>query len=162
MRTTTILGRTVAALLLAPTLQLTQVHAQGTVALDEGAHVNGGVGQEGREAMRAERKAYNLRLAFAQTGSGEYLSGLRVSVTPAGKQAELGPFEDVGPWFYIHLKPGRYRVSATYDGRTTTQWMQVGAGGADHVMYWPASKRCTGPRMLAARRATTGDPYGAL
>ena len=107
---------------------------------DVGFHISGGIGEEGRAAMRAERKAYNLHLAFAQAGSGEYLSGVTVNIQPAGRKEALGPFEDTGPLLYVKLKPGHYRIQATYQGVTQTQSVDVGAAAVDRVLYWRAKE----------------------
>jgi len=42
-----------------------------------------------------------------------------------------------GPYFLAKLKPGKYKVEATYMGKTQTQVVNVGQGGANqNVMAW--------------------------
>lgn len=134
--------RVLTALLLAPTILWGAAHAQtpAEVAPNPGFYLSGGIGIEGREAMRAERKAYNLRLAFAQSGSGAYVTGVRVSITPQGQREALETIEDAGPLLYVHLQPGTYRVQASYGGQTRTFPVRLGKSGLDRVVLWPAEK----------------------
>lgn len=133
--------RVLAALLASAVVSLTaQAQTPAAVAPNPGFYLSGGIGVEGREAMRAERKAYNLRLAFAQSGSGAYITGVRVSITPQGKREALETIEDAGPMLYVRLQPGTYRISASYAEQTRAFSVRVGAGGVDRVLYWPAEK----------------------
>lgn len=99
-------------------------------------YLNGGIGLDARAAMHAERAHYNLRLAFAEAHSGEYLAGLHLTITPLGNQDEAQRYDDCGPLFYAQLKPGRYRISAEYEGKTQELSTTVGAKGVDRVLYW--------------------------
>lgn len=103
---------------------------------DPGSYLNGGVGIDGREDMRAERAHYNLRLAFAQAHSGEYLAGLTVTIAPQGKNEEAQRYEDCGPLLYVQLKPGHYHITAEYGGKKQELSTTVGAKGVDRVLYW--------------------------
>ena len=99
-------------------------------------YLNGGVSLDARQAMQAERSHYNLRLAFAQTGSGYYLAGVALTIQPTGNKVAAQHFEDCGPLFYVKLAPGRYRISAEYEGKKQELSTTVGAKGTDHVLYW--------------------------
>lgn len=134
--------RVLAALLLASAVLCPAVRAQtpAAVAPNPGFYLSGGIGVEGREAMRAERKAYNLRLAFAQSGSGAYVTGVRVHITPQGKREALETIEDAGPMLYVRLQPGTYRVTANYANLARAFTVRIGAGAVDRVVLWPADK----------------------
>lgn len=103
---------------------------------EAGSYINGGIGIDGRHAMRAERKNYNLRLVFAASHSGEYLAGLSVSIQRQGSNEEPVRYEDCGPLFYVKLPPGRYHITAEYEGKKQQLSTTVSAKGVDHVMYW--------------------------
>lgn len=102
-----------------------------------GAFLSGGVGQEEQSSMRSQKAAYNLRLAFATSRSGEYLAGLDVSIEGVDHKASYGPYADCGPLFFMRVAPGIYRVKATYDGVVHSKTIRVGNGGAEDTLYWP-------------------------
>lgn len=105
----------------------------------QGAYVTGGIGQEDRAALLKVRKLYNVRLAFAEHGSGAYLTGVRVTVQGRGKAVNVWTYEDSGPLLYLHLQPGTYRFSAVYGG-VDQQWtVHVGRHAIDRVIYWKAA-----------------------
>lgn len=106
-------------------------------ATETQTYLNDGVGLDARQAMQAQRKQYNLRLAFAQAHSGEYLAGVDLSIQRQGDKATAMRYEDCGPLFYAKLPPGRYRVLADYKGKKRELLTTVGAKGVDQVMYWP-------------------------
>ncbi len=98
-------------------------------------YLNGGEGAESQAAMRAQRDSYNLRLTFAEAGTGSYLAGVSVSIEPVGGVL-LGPFPDCGPLFYVRLQPGSYRVSASFQGSVQTRLIHIGRQPVDEALYW--------------------------
>ena len=106
-------------------------------AVETGIYLNGGIGIDGRHAMRAQSKHYNLRLTFAEARSGEYLADVDVTINSLGSKEEPVYYADCGPLFYIKLHPGRYHIIAEYRGKKHSLTTVVGAKGAEHVMYWP-------------------------
>ncbi len=107
------------------------------ISLTPWFYLNGGIGAESQTAMLAQRDAYNLRLTFAEAGTGAYLAGVSVSIEPVGSGSLLGPYADCGPLFYVHLQPGNYRVTASYQGSAQTRAIHIGQHAVDNVMYWP-------------------------
>lgn len=103
---------------------------------ETGSYLNGGIGVDGRHSMQAQRKHYNLHLRFAQAKTGEYLSGVSVAIAPVAKKGETLHFEDAGPWLYVRLHPGSYRISAVYEGHKQVRTVAVGKAATDTVMYW--------------------------
>lgn len=101
--------------------------------------VVGGVGDNSQDAMRSLAHNYDLRLIFVQKPSGEYLADVGVTVENAHGKTLLDTNAD-GPLFYAQLPPGRYKVSATSNGRTLTHSIDV---TADHpvrqAFYWPSA-----------------------
>lgn len=63
------------ALILAAALLALPAWADGRLE----AYISGGIGEEDRAVLTASRDYYNLRLAFAVRGSGEYLSAVRAA-----------------------------------------------------------------------------------
>lgn len=115
-------------------------HAQDRIDVVEGMHICGGVGQEDRNAMIAQRPKYNLRLTFAQAGTGEFITGVNVAIEAKGKvESTVEPFTDCGPMLFVKLKPGMYRITATYDGKSMSSLLRVKAAGTDKVFYWAAT-----------------------
>lgn len=60
---------------------------------------------------------YSVRLEFAG-GNREYLADLDVSIETQGGE-ELLAVHCSGPWVLANLKPGKYRVHATYERNLT-------------------------------------------
>lgn len=116
-----------------------------SAAADErlAAYISGGIGEEERASMQASRDYFNLRLAFAARGSGEYLSAVRVRIEDATGSELLETVSD-GPLFYARLAPGTYLVTAAYGDEAQARRVRIGeAGAADFVLYWaePADSR---------------------
>ncbi|RZL92732.1 MAG: hypothetical protein EOP82_09350 [Variovorax sp.] len=106
--------------------------------LAPGAHASGGISYEGQQEMQAKQDLYTLRLAFAEAQTGAYVAGVTVTIEAEGRNAPFGPFADCGPLFYVALRPGVYRVIASYAGLTRTKAIRVGRGATHVTLYWPA------------------------
>jgi hypothetical protein len=80
---------------------------------DEGVrYLVGGIGSDERETIENLGMGYNVKFVFAET-SGDYISDVRVVIEDVhGKR--LAHVVTNGPWLYIKLPPGSYRVNATY------------------------------------------------
>jgi hypothetical protein len=97
----------------------------------------GGVGDNSQDAMRQIERNYNLRLIFVQLPAGEYLADIGITVQNAQGKTLLDTNAD-GPFFYAKLPPGRYKVSATSNGRTLTHSIDVTAAHpVRQAFYWP-------------------------
>jgi hypothetical protein len=98
------------------------------------AFVGGGIADTDRETLRAGRMRYSL---WVQTVSirGAYLSEARLAIlTEAG-----APVIDVpmgGPWLFVDLKPGAYRISVNYGGSSETRELQVRAGAHNEMVFY--------------------------
>lgn len=120
------------ALILAAALLALPAWADGRLE----AYISGGIGEEDRAVLTASRDYYNLRLAFAVRGSGEYLSAVRVRIVDE-QGAELLEADCDGPLFYARLQPGLYEVTATYGDEAQARRVRIGEKGAvEHVLYW--------------------------
>lgn len=108
-----------------------QVHKQGEVS-----YLSGGVGQEEVTYLKSVSGDYNLRLQFALSDGGAYVSDVDVRVKNGSGQEVLAAKSD-GPIFYAKLPDGAYEVTVTYGGKPQSKKVTVGAkGGAALGFYW--------------------------
>lgn len=119
-------------------LALLAMALSGAVQADAGAIELrcGGIGVDESTAMRAEAGRHALTLVFASTG-GRYLSGVGLRIVNPLNDREVVS-TDCGPVGVVDVPAAsRYRVTATFDGRTESQWLALRpAGGATVVMRW--------------------------
>lgn len=130
-------SRLAAALLLGTLCVGALTPASASPLLRPGTHATGGVGEEDQHRMQLSRSLYNLRLTFAEAGTGAYLSGVDVVVEPLQPGPTYGPFKDCGPLLHVVLNPGAYRVRATYRGLVRTINVHIGGEPAIATLYWP-------------------------
>ncbi|HYT96531.1 MAG TPA: carboxypeptidase regulatory-like domain-containing protein [Casimicrobiaceae bacterium] len=96
------------------------------------SYVNGGIGQEEVEALRAEARVYPLELTFSRRGDGEraeFVADVHLQILDVAGQVVVDRASQ-GPIFLAHLPDGQYIVSAEYQGRTQTR--RVAVSGARH------------------------------
>jgi hypothetical protein len=106
--------------LTAPALAMRDGHtAQGE------PFVTGGIGAEEREALAAQRGAFNLRILTAAKGSGAYLSAVQARISDSAGRLVLETVTD-GPWLYVRLQPGAYVVQLLYKGQPQQQGLTLG------------------------------------
>ncbi|WP_296952150.1 hypothetical protein [uncultured Massilia sp.] len=98
-------------------------------------YVNGGVGQDEQDAMRAMRADYNLLLTFATRQSGAYRSDVQLDIMDA-RGATLLSVPNTGPMFYARLAPGTYRISAAAEGKTFKRTVKVGTAPRELTLHW--------------------------
>lgn len=110
--------------------------ADASTSMGTGAvpYVSGGVGED--DPVLATKRDYNLYLVFAGKGEGEYLADVKVAIQDA-KGNPVVEAESPGPMFFAKVPPGKYKVTATYNGKPVTQTAQVQArGNKDVHFYW--------------------------
>ncbi|HLU01040.1 MAG TPA: carboxypeptidase regulatory-like domain-containing protein [Burkholderiaceae bacterium] len=102
-------------------------------------YVTGGFSEDGAGAFKQAEASYPLSLVFAEDaggGSRPYVADVEVVIKDDSGSVVLN-VPAAGPYFLAKLKPGKYSVEATYMGKTQTQEVSVGQGGATrHVMTW--------------------------
>ena len=90
-------------------------------------YVTGGFGDNAAQAFKQAEASYPLTLVFAEDaggGSRPYVAEVAVVVKDdAGKVIMDVP--SAGPYLLARLEPGKYRIDATYMGKTQTQEIQV-------------------------------------
>ena len=104
-------------------------------------YVSGGIGKSERDELAALANQFNLHLMFAQQGSGEYLSAVRVNILDARSQMVLSA-ESKGPLFFVELKPGNYSVEViptgeVGHGQAQRKTTNIGSSGQSKLdFYW--------------------------
>lgn len=88
-------------------------------------YVSGGVGTEAVELLKSMEKDFNLKMVFADK-AGEYLSDVKVTITDSGDRVLLDAVTE-GPLLMAKLPVSRYRIDATFDGRSERQNVAVTA-----------------------------------
>lgn len=100
-------------------------------------YVSGGNGMEERQALDEVAGDYNLKLVFAEQGSGAYLADVKLLIMNMNGQKILEAVSD-GPWFFVKLTPGRYKITAESGGKSQAQQAKVGGGRQTQLhFYWP-------------------------
>lgn len=93
-------------------------------------YVTGGVSDERLAELKSMGSDYNLQLLLA-TPSGGYISEAQLRILDTGGNEVLPMVQGVGPYFYAHLKPGKYQLEVTAkQGGIKTQNVTVPASGA--------------------------------
>lgn len=98
-------------------------------------YINGGVGQDEQNAMRALRADYNLLLTFATKQSGAFRSDVQLDIADA-KGTSLLSVPNTGPMFYAKLAPGTYRISAAAEGKTFKRTVKIGNAPKEMTLHW--------------------------
>jgi hypothetical protein len=99
------------------------------------SYINGGVGTDEQNAMRALRADYNLQLTFATKQTGAYRSDVQLDILDA-KGASVLSVANTGPMFFAKLPPGTYRLSAAAEGKTFKRTVRLGSGAKEMTLHW--------------------------
>ncbi|XZG70700.1 carboxypeptidase-like regulatory domain-containing protein [Chitinibacteraceae bacterium HSL-7] len=103
-------------------------------------YLSGGVGDESLMQMKSERAEYNVHLTFAEQGTGAWLYGAHVKVVDHAGMVVLDAKAN-GPLFYAQLAPGRYTVTAQYEGMQQEVVLTLGRSGQqDHVFRFAGER----------------------
>lgn len=104
-------------------------------------YVNGGVGKEEKDAMRSMAAEYPLRITFSQRDNGELLADVPVAIVDAHGN-RVFELPDAGPMLFVKLPPGKYEVSATFEGERQLRPVQLpGAHDGDVYFHWKGPPR---------------------
>jgi hypothetical protein len=88
--------------------------------------VTGGIGEEQEEGLRAIANQYNLKLAFAAKGTGEYVGDVNVKVRDSKGHTVLET-KAAAPCLFAKVPPGNYRVLADFQGKTVDKTIKAGS-----------------------------------
>ncbi|VVE28087.1 carboxypeptidase regulatory-like domain-containing protein [Pandoraea terrigena] len=92
------------------------------------SYITGGIGEDEVQAFRAAAPQYNLRMTFASK-AGNYLSDVDVTIT-AGAGRHVLAVRTEGPFLFVRIPAGAYRVSAHTPGISESRNIQVPTHGA--------------------------------
>ncbi|MVW72734.1 carboxypeptidase-like regulatory domain-containing protein [Bordetella sp. 15P40C-2] len=101
---------------------LPPVQQQGQVEF-----LTGGFGADESNAIKAASSQYPLALTFSSTQGGAYVANVKVRITDARGNTVLDTTG--GPYVLVKLPAGRYKVSATFNGKEQTRQISVPRSG---------------------------------
>lgn len=111
--------------------------AMPTRTYEQVPFINGGIGVDEADFMRSAAKDYSLRLTFAGKKS-EFLADVSVVITDS-RGVAVFKMGGMGPLLYLTLAPGKYQVSAVFNGVTQTRGVTIPEkGGIDLSFVWNA------------------------
>ncbi|MDD3763657.1 MAG: T9SS type A sorting domain-containing protein [Nevskiales bacterium] len=100
----------------------------------------GGFGETEADAMKAATPRYPLALNFVERGSdgrSMYTSDVGVRITDTVGTTRLDTVAN-GPIMLIKLPAGTYTITATLEGRSKTQKVNIGQSGHERIVFsWP-------------------------
>jgi hypothetical protein len=98
-------------------------------------YLTGGITLDERQEMADQRKSFSLLLKFAAR-SGKYLGDSSVTVNNA-KNAVVFQGTTDGPWLFMNLPTGNYKVTVKNGDVSQTQKISIGKNThRDVTMYW--------------------------
>ncbi|MCD6026743.1 MAG: hypothetical protein K0R08_1262 [Solimicrobium sp.] len=98
--------------------------------------ISGGVGEEQRQAIRQMRKKYNLQITFAKKVTGSYVADVHVNIHNMSGE-ELFEADGVNPVLLVKMAPGKYRITADYEGKSQSKSVTVNRKGLKELtFYW--------------------------
>jgi hypothetical protein len=120
------------------------------IAADGVVFMSGGIGETEREEMLARESEFDLTIWTALKGSCAFVVPERLWITDAKGRAvfEMAP---EGPITYLHLGPGRYTVTVTYEGVIASQAVTIPAVGRRNVFFYWTSAADVGPTRANPR-----------
>lgn len=92
------------------------------------SYITGGIGEDEVQVFRAAAPQYNLRMTFTST-SGSYLSDVDVTIT-AGAGRHVLAVRTEGPFLFVRMPAGDYRVSVHTPARSESRNIHVPKRGA--------------------------------
>ena len=94
----------------------------------------GGVGIGERAAMSKIEKNYNVRIVFA-VRSGAYLANIKTVVSDPNRKVLLNLMAN-GPWVFVKVPPGKYKVTATCYTDSKAKEITVGNAPISVLFHW--------------------------
>jgi len=104
-------------------------------ALESGAVITGGIGEESENAIERIEDSYNTKLVFTGEG-GAYLADVSVNIRDSHGDPVISGISE-GPLMLANLKPGNYLVEARKDGQKEMRKIQVSDNLKTYHMRFP-------------------------
>lgn len=108
--------------------------SEGNTAHGE-PYLTGGIGADELEDLERQRHRFSLRVLTAAKGSGAYLADALISITDSAGRTVLDTAAD-GPWLYVKLKPGDYKVKAAYGSQIRQQSTKIRANDRHEIFFY--------------------------
>jgi hypothetical protein len=96
-------------------------------------YLSGGANAESRADMQRSADEYDLRVVFKRR-PGESVSHVYVVVRDAAGTGFVTTVT-AGPWFYAHVPPGSYEMTATLGAQTLSQRFSVPVRGHRALVF---------------------------
>ncbi len=104
-------------------------------------YMNGGFGKDEADFMRRAGRDFGLRLDFSERKDNEFVADVRLIIEDAnGVPVFVLPY--AGPMTNVMLPEGKYRILASYRGKTEIHTVIIkGKGGTDVQFHWAGQPR---------------------
>ena len=109
--------------------------ASGALAQTALPYMNGGIGAGEQASIKATASDYNLQLLFSQGASGEYISDVKLDITDSAG-ASVFSLPAAGPMTNVKVPPGKYRLSAVYNGQAQTRQLTLAGQPTKLSIRW--------------------------
>jgi hypothetical protein len=99
-------------------------------------YINGGIGQEQADFMRAMGAEYPVQMTFSEHNQGqdEFVADVHLRISDRRGQTVLD-LAGQGPIFLLRLPQGSYTVEAEHQGEIKTRRFDVAAGRHDSLSF---------------------------
>jgi hypothetical protein len=99
-------------------------------------YLNGGIGTEQADRMRAMSADFPVQMTFAERGQAgdEFVADVHLRVTDSSGRTVID-LPSQGPIFLLALPPGSYTVEAEHAGAVKTQRFDVASGRHDRLGF---------------------------
>ena len=97
------------------------------------SYITGGIGEDEVQEFRAAAPRYNLRMTFASK-AGNYLSDVDVTIT-AGSGRHLLFVRTEGPFLFVRMPAGTYRITAQTSRTSESRTIRVPARGSVDMRF---------------------------
>jgi hypothetical protein len=100
--------------------------------------MTGGVSINERDFMSKKSSDYNLKIVSALL-SGHYVADVRIKIEDTSGK-EIIEIVSQGPWFFVKLAAGDYRIHAVYKDLERVQKIRVGKSLITAIFHWKNEK----------------------
>jgi hypothetical protein len=99
------------------------------------AFVSGGISAEELVQLHDKRNNFSLRVVTAAKRSGAHMADVRLRITDADNRTVFEGQLD-GPWLFIDLPLGRYRLQASLNGETQQRFTTIHPADHHQVFFY--------------------------
>jgi hypothetical protein len=105
-------------------------------AITVNTYLNGGIGNDEQQAMRRMARDFPLRIEFSEHDDNEFIADVPVAITD-GEGNPVFQLAEAGPMLFVSLPDGKYRVTATRNGKTEMRSVDLNGGrGRELYFHW--------------------------